>query len=226
MLTDEPAPGPAPEPAPAAAPVPAPVPAPAPAPTPERAPRTRSRRPSQDVAVRGSAVPPQARAVQGRRAGIVTRALADTADAAVVVGVLAAGYAGVVVARFLWRSWAFTMPTPSFLLMLVLGAVTAVVYLTAAWGTTGRSYGKHLMGLRVVGASGRLRYRGAFVRAVCCVALPLGLAWVAVSRHNRSLQDVVLRTSVVYDWLGAEPDAEGHPPGGTADDGRGRTMAG
>ena len=201
MRTDDAAPGAAPE------PTPGPVPEPTTGPVPEQAavptPRS-SRRPRLDPVATGSAVPAQARPVQGHRAGFVTRALADTVDAAVVVAVLALGYAGVVVARFLWRSWAFTPPTPSFLLMLALGAGTAVVYLTAAWGTTGRSYGKHVMGLRVIGPFGRLRLGGAFVRAVCCVVLPIGIVWVALSRHNRSLQDVVLRTSVVYDWLGSE----------------------
>ena len=88
--------------------------------------------------------------------------------------------------------------------MLVLGGITAVLYLTATWGTTGRSYGKHLMGLRVVGPFGRLRLGGAFVRATLCVVFPIGIAWVVVSRENRSLQDTVLRTSVVYDWVGGE----------------------
>jgi uncharacterized RDD family membrane protein YckC len=162
------------------------------------------------AALRGSTVPLQAKPLQGRRAGMVTRALADTVDVAVVAAVLALGYLGVSAARFLWRSWAFTFPTPSFLLMLVLGGVTAVLYLTATWGTTGRSYGKHLLGLRVVGPFGRLRLGGAFVRAVLCVVFPIGVVWVVVSRRNRSLQDVVLRTSVVYDWLGG--DDEPAPP--------------
>jgi RDD family len=185
-----------------------------------------ARRPRIDPVATGSAVPLQARAVQGRRAGIVSRAIADIVDCAVVGGVLAAGYVGVVVARFLWRSWAFTLPTPSFLLMLALGAVTAVIYLTATWATTGRSYGKHVMGLRVTGPFGRLRLGGAFLRAVLCVVLPIGIVWVAVSRHNRSLQDVVLRTSVVYDWLGSTEEAPVHPPGRTADQDRRRSMEG
>jgi uncharacterized RDD family membrane protein YckC len=159
-------------------------------------------------------LPPPAEAVQGRRAGLITRSIADVIDAAVVIGVVAAGYVGVVVVRFMWRSWAFTLPTPSFLVLLVCAGAVAVVYLTAAWATTGRSYGKHVMGLRVLGPFGRrLRLGGAFLRAVFCVLFPIGFAWLAVSRHNRSLQDVVLRTSVVYDWLG-EPDP--HPPGRTA----------
>lgn len=28
----------------------------------------------------------------------------------------------------------------------------------------------------------------------------IGLLWVAVSRENRSAQDLALRTSVIYDW--------------------------
>ena len=46
----------------------------------------------------------------------------------------------------------------------------------------------------------KLRVVGAFVRAVFCTAFPIGLLWCAVSPANRSVQDVVLRTSVVYDW--------------------------
>jgi hypothetical protein len=32
------------------------------------------------------------------------------------------------------------------------------------------------------------------------VAFPIGLAWAIISRRNRSVQDVVLRTIVIYDW--------------------------
>ena len=154
----------------------------------------------------GSAVPLAAQPLQGHRAGLVTRIIADGVDFAVVAAVLGSIYVGVAAVRFIWRSWTFSWPTPSFLLVLVVGAIVSVVYLTATWGTTGRSYGKHVLGLRVVGPFGRLRVAGAFLRAVLCVIFPVGLAWVLVSRHNRSLQDVVLRTSVVYDWLG-EPNA-------------------
>jgi uncharacterized RDD family membrane protein YckC len=152
--------------------------------------------------VPGSAVPLAAQPLQGRRAGLVTRILADGVDFAVVAGILGLAYLGVAAALFIWRSRTFSFPTPSFLLVLLFGGIVSVLYLTATWGTTGHSYGKHVLGLRVVGPFGRLHVAGAFVRAVLCVIFPVGLAWVLVSRHNRSLQDVVLRTSVVYDWLG------------------------
>ena len=118
--------------------------------------------------------------LQGRRAGLVTRALADSVDFAVVAGVLGLATWGSRRRCFIWRSRTFTFPTPSFLLVLVLGGILSVLYLTATWGTTGRSYGKHVLGLRVVGPFGRLRVAGAFLRAVLCVIFPVGLVWVLV----------------------------------------------
>jgi hypothetical protein len=44
----------------------------------------------------------------------------------------------------------------------------------------------------------------SIVRAVFCVAVPFGLLWVIFSPGRRSLQDVVLRTVVVYDWGSVE----------------------
>ena len=41
----------------------------------------------------------------------------------------------------------------------------------------------------------------ALARALLYVAFPIGLVWCAGSGTHRSLQDVVLRTSVVYDWM-------------------------
>ena len=164
------------------------------------------------VPVAGSAVPNRAQPLQGRRSGVVSRLLADGVDVAVVSGVLALGYVGLCVARFLWRSWAFTFPTPSFLLMLLLGALVSVLYLTTTWATTGRSYGKHVLGLRVVGPVGRMRLGAALARSVLCVVFPIGILWVALSPQNRSVQDVVLRTSVVYDWLRSDEPLTARPP--------------
>ena len=110
-------------------------------------------------------------------------------------------YLGIVAVQFLLSPHTFSFPDLAavFALAGFLGMLT--VYLTASWATTGRTYGDHVMGLRVVNFRGRrLRWWGAFVRAVACAFFPIGLLWVAVSRENRSLQDVVLRTSVVYDW--------------------------
>ena len=74
--------------------------------------------PSRDPAAgmvdrRVSAIPPAARELQGRRAGLVTRLLANTVDFGVVVGIVAGGYAAVAALRFLWNSRAFTFPAPA-----------------------------------------------------------------------------------------------------------------
>ena len=77
-----------------------------------------------------------------------------------------------------------------------------VGYLTAAWWISGRTVGDHVMGIRVVtGKRTRLRVGRAFVRAVLCAAFPVGLLWCVISRERRAVHDVLLRTSVVYDWL-------------------------
>src|SRR6185503_3925212 len=95
-----------------------------------------------------------------------------------------------------------------FGLLLLAGTWLMVGYLAGAWTVTGRTYGDHLLGLRVVGPRGRPpRAGGALLRAVFCVLFPLGLFWVAVSRDNRSAQDVVLRFAVVYDWAPRHHDA-------------------
>ena len=55
---------------------------------------------------------------------------------------------------------------------------------------------------------------GALLRAAFCVAFPIGLFWCVVSRKNRSVQDVVLRTSVIHDWANRASSnhvGAGHP---------------
>jgi uncharacterized RDD family membrane protein YckC len=148
-----------------------------------------------------SAIPPAARELQGRRAGLITRLLANTVDFCIAALIVAAGYAGVAALRFLWSSRTFSFPQPSFAVLVLAGGAVMVLYLTACWTASGRTYGDHLLGLRVVGWRGRrLRPVGALVRAILCVLFPIGLFWIVLSRENRSVQDVLLRSSVVYDW--------------------------
>jgi uncharacterized RDD family membrane protein YckC len=147
------------------------------------------------------AVPREARPFQGRRAGIVTRTAANIVDSVVVAGALAAGYVVWCAARFLIKPTRFTFPAPPYLAVLAAFAIVLFAYFTVSWATTGRTYGNHLLGLRVVNFRGeRLRWPAAVVRAAFCVLLPIGLYWAVVSATNRSVQDTVLRTSVLYDW--------------------------
>jgi uncharacterized RDD family membrane protein YckC len=148
-----------------------------------------------------SPVPREARPYQGRRAGLVTRLVASVVDACVVVALLGGGYVAFAGLVFMVDPLGFRPPDPAWVLGLAWALTVLVVYLTAAWCISGRTYGCHVMGIRVLGPrGGRLGVPGALVRATLCAVLPVGLLWCAVNRQHRSLQDLLLRTSVVYDW--------------------------
>ena len=96
--------------------------------------------------------------------------------------VVAAGYLSWSAALFVIDAPGFSFPKPSFLLLLACGELVLFTYFTTAWATTGKTYGNHLMGLRVVNHRGeRMRWAGAAVRAVFCLAIPVGLYWAVVS---------------------------------------------
>lgn len=148
-----------------------------------------------------SPLPREARPYQGRRAGLVTRMVAAAIDGVVVILFLLVGYAATSVFLFLLDPRGFTFPSVGLLFSMASAFVVLVVYETLAWWLTGRTYGGLVMGLRVVSFRGRrLRLAGAFARAMFSAGFPIGILWVAISRENRSVQDVVLRTSVIYDW--------------------------
>lgn len=150
---------------------------------------------------RAGAIPHEAQPFQGLRAGIVSRLLAGVVDLGVVVLALLAAYVADAGLRFLWQPITFRFPSASSTVLLFEGLAILVPYLAVSWWLVGRTCGDYLLGLRVVNARGRrMTLWGALVRAAFCALLPLGLMWVAVSRQDRSIQDVVLRTSVIYDW--------------------------
>jgi uncharacterized RDD family membrane protein YckC len=138
--------------------------------------------------------------IQGTRAGLVTRSLANIVDLVVVVLVVAGGYAAVAATRFLLGPATFSFPAPSPRTLLLLGLCLQAVYFAVTWAVVGGTYGDRLLGLRVTDDRGtRLGWGRCAVRAVLCTIFPVGLIWVLVSRENRSVQDVLLRTSVTYD---------------------------
>jgi uncharacterized RDD family membrane protein YckC len=144
---------------------------------------------------------------RGSFAGIVSRTAAMVIDFAIVSVVLAVTYLVFTAVRFVLRPRSFTFPAPTLSSVTLVGALAAVIYFTICWTTSGRTYGDVLLGLRVVTRRGdRLHLIVAVLRALACVIFPLGLFWCGVDRSRRSLQDVLLRTRVIYDW------PEHHPP--------------
>ena len=127
--------------------------------------------------------------------------IANVVDAGVVVALLVAGYAAVNGLVFMVDPRGFQFIEVGAVVSVSAGLATYVLYATIAWSTVGRTYGCHVMGLRVVSRRGRrLHLLIALARAVLCVVFPIGLLWCAVSRTQRSLQDLALRTTVIYDW--------------------------
>ncbi|HJY46930.1 MAG TPA: RDD family protein [Propionibacteriaceae bacterium] len=146
-------------------------------------------------------IPREARPFQGHRAGLVTRIAAAAIDLGIVIIALGVGYVGVAALTFLFDPRSFTAPRPSPGLVYAAGCLLLIVYLGVSWRGSGRTYGNHVMGLRVVNRKGqRLHPLVSLLRAALYVIFPIGLLWVLVSRHNRSLQDLIVRTSVIYDW--------------------------
>lgn len=144
----------------------------------------------------------EARPYQGGTAGLATRLVANTVDAVLVGVVLGGLYLGWVAVIFLLNPRTFVWPEGNVLLSVAAGLAFATVYLWMGWWIFGRTYGCHVMGLRVTSRHrpklGPLR---ALARAAFCVFFPIGLFWCVISRERRSVQDIVLRSSVVYDWL-------------------------
>jgi len=158
-----------------------------------------------------SPVPREARAYQGAPAGIVTRVVANTIDAAVVGVVLGGCYLGFASVVFLLDPRTFTFPSTGFGALLTAALAIATGYLWLAWWLVGRTYGDHVMGIRVTGRRRpRLGPLRALGRAAFCVVFPIGLFWCLVSPKRRSIQDIAVFSSVVYDWM-PRPAGQGAP---------------
>lgn len=151
------------------------------------------------------ALPSQARAFQGSRAGIVSRMVAAVIDFVVAVAIVV----GIVVVASVWtfffsRGDSLHLEWPSRLGLASLTWAVLFVYLAWGWARTGKTIGKRVAGLTVVTTGGgRLPAWLAVVRAFLYVVFPLGLLWCGISASQRSVQDLLLATAVVYDWRGS-----------------------
>jgi uncharacterized RDD family membrane protein YckC len=149
---------------------------------------------------------------QGLCAGVVSRISAMVVDAAVAAFLVGGIYLAWAALRFMRNAARFSWPTVGFLELLAVAAIVVVLSLTIQWSATGRSAGGRFMGLRVVGRDGELIHvPRAFLRAIACVVVPLGLLWSAFSSRNASVQDLLFGTRVIYDWQARVPAATDGP---------------
>jgi uncharacterized RDD family membrane protein YckC len=146
---------------------------------------------------------------QGKRAGFVSRAVAAMIDVMLVFLVVLGTIAVIWALSFIFSpeapgSTGSLAPDriPGAAAMVLYGYWLNWAYWTIGWATSGRTIGNLIMGLRVVNYEGRHpHWIGAALRSAFCTVFPVGLLWVIPSGANRSVQDVVLRTSVIYDWV-------------------------
>lgn len=144
--------------------------------------------------------------LQGLRAGLISRIGAAVVDVLLVALIVTGIYLTFVALVFAISPGTFKPSTLPNWVLIPLSAVVSLAYLTQGWSGTGRTYGCSLMGLRVVdGAGNKPGVRRSFLRAVSYLVFPAGLLWVASSATNRSLQDILVGTHVVYDWAPHEP---------------------
>ncbi len=145
-------------------------------------------------------LPVAARDFQGERAGFFTRTIAAVIDVVVVGAIIIGIWIAVWLFLLVFNPLVdYGMPRPGY---FVLGGYFLMwLYWTWTWSTSGRSLGQNLMGVRVLDRrGGRPGWKLAALRSAFCVVFQVGILWILVSRRNRSVQDVVLRTSVVHDW--------------------------
>jgi uncharacterized RDD family membrane protein YckC len=144
----------------------------------------------------------RAQKIRGVRAGLISRLIADAIDLAIAAliffGVLLA--AGVVM--YMLSDGGFHLPHGGPIVTAIGYPVTEIVYLSYMWGSRGKSFGKELLGLRVLQKNGHvLRPVRALGRAVFVTFLGgPSLLWVPFSRRNAAVHDLVLQTEVVHDW--------------------------
>jgi uncharacterized RDD family membrane protein YckC len=142
---------------------------------------------------------PESAAEAERPAGIITRGLAAILDLLVVLLIMSVLYGGLVLVRLVYSPAAFTLPSLNAVFSTLVTFIVAVVYLAGCWTVSGSTAGAVAMGLRVVGRrSQRVSLLVGLLRGVGCVFFPIGLLWVVIDSRRRSLQDIVLRTRVVY----------------------------
>ncbi len=134
-------------------------------------------------------------------AGIATRGIALTIDAAianaiVIIGAALLGLVGSLVGD-LRPQWLVT------LLACVAWALTVGGYFVLFWSTTGQTPGMRMMHLRVVTYRGeRVHFVRALVRlgglVLAIIPLFAGFLPVLVDQRRRALQDMLARTVVVH----------------------------
>ena len=149
--------------------------------------------------------PPAARvSLQGHYAGFASRFAAYVVDAAVSSGVFMLGLAALSYAASVVTGHTVTWDKGGLAVGITFLA-WEFVYFAYCWGSSGRTLGMAILGLRVVHRSGAtLSPARAVVRTLAFpfsfLFLGLGFAGLVFQAERRALHDLVAGSAVVYDW--------------------------
>lgn len=146
--------------------------------------------------------------VSGNYAGGVSRLVAAIIDAFAVSGLFTLGVAGV---ELLSRVLGGVSPDLSWVTGVVSFVIWTFLYVFVSLAIVGRTAGKAVVGLRVVGADGStLTGARAFARTLTFplsgLILGIGFLFILVHKEHRALHDLIAGTAVVYDWGGREAE--------------------
>lgn len=155
-----------------------------------------------------TSLPERARSIQGLSAGFTSRLIAVFIDIALVALLVLGAWGGWEALRYILNVF-YILPSATGIPLLIIGYVLMWLYWTWSWSIGGRSLGNILMGLRVQRKQGAPLGLGlAALRSALSVVFAIGLLWSIFSSKNRSLQDVLLGTEVVFDWAPLLPKVD------------------
>ena len=141
------------------------------------------------------------RAIQPERpAGVVTRTLAAAVDAIVVWLIVAGGYLGWAIFKLIIDPRQFSWPDAAWWISMAAAMFVATLYLPSAGRARPHDRRRALRHQGHQFPAPDVRWVTSLIRAGMCVVFPIGLAWSLVDRRRRSIQDILIRSAVIYDW--------------------------
>ena len=142
----------------------------------------------------------------GRYAGPLTRLLAVLVDAVVIAFGFTLIMAGLAFLIGLFVEGDYEFPADQGLWFSAALVVWAFIYLWFSWAVFGKTLGKAVLGVRVVGSDGTITL-GAGQALVRALTYPLSFAFFGIglleiifARERRAWHDHFAGSAVVYDW--------------------------
>lgn len=160
---------------------------------------------------------PDVESLEGDYAGFVTRLIAFVIDILIInVSVLVVTGVVVLILDFFYQLYTLLPWGPhenlgdisswisGIIAMITLFAMLWL-YPTLFWMVNGQTFGKRIMGLRVVRMNGKeMSFARGLLRVLgyllCAAPLFLGFIWVIFSNKRRGWHDMLAGTCVIYSW--------------------------